>query len=824
MKVSFVKSLDDKFDECDITTDNENFYVKAGHKWLLIHNSPSLIFGWRGNEFVLTDKAGFSAKGYDGMTTSRDAIEQMILNRKTKDTSDSAQAARRRYARTIAALYPVLKNVVPRSFKGFAQGDLLWTSTPPLVDGAYEFKPVKIKYRVPMDSELGKTIGASQVGMVIHSVYNSQQDQEPNALRNVKDLGFRETDGLVILPHELDLQTTFKLDSWGLDLANKLLQHKGKDIADFFDPVQLADLDIKALPSLMKSFAAWKASIGSDDFSGATEEFLQWLQTPASKVTAKMQSRIMSWIQSHVRGYNAVWQFVSLIVGLKMDLKHQIDSQVSGTIHASLRDTVGHEGFVSVTPQGIVKLVNRAEFMKKTDEAQTLEEQDQPQGEKVVWTFMRANPPTLGHRLVANTVAQTADGGDYWIFLSHSQDAKKNPLDWRTKLGFVKRIMKPHSGHVIDIDNIKTPLAAANWLYQQGYRDLHMVVGEDRVAAMTDLMNGWNSESVRTKDGRDPVKVTVSSAGERDPDAEGISGISGTKARAAVADGDPAAFADATGLEGALANQLYQAVADGMQKKKQIKEKWLSGSWSTKTKQDLRDPPQTKDPKQLAAWITGRIKAAERAGEDPAYLLYTRNLQSVWAPLMMFLDGSEITAVRSELSKDPHMKQLLDRAPFVDHPSNLEESENHDHGTIVMLKLSNASAEQLSAWCHQHNINCIDPHDMHLTVLFSKQPVPQLAELDHTPTHVRAKVLHWKLLGEDALTLVVHCPPAVQLHHKLLSMGGTHSWPDYVPHVTCVYGYTHRDLPDHLPDFDLVFDLIHAKGIDPNFASNRKAN
>jgi hypothetical protein len=176
--------------------------------------SPALVFGWRGDEFVLTDKAGFSAKGYDGMTTSSDAIEKMIAGRKVKDTSDAAQAARRNYARTIASLYPILQQAVPKTFKGFAQGDLLWTSTPSVRDGAYEFKPVKILYRVPVDSDLGEKIGKSQVGMVIHSVYSSQEDQEPDALRNVADLGFKEADGLVILPHELDLSTSFSLDSW----------------------------------------------------------------------------------------------------------------------------------------------------------------------------------------------------------------------------------------------------------------------------------------------------------------------------------------------------------------------------------------------------------------------------------------------------------------------------------------------------------------------------------------------------------------------------------------------------------------------------------
>ena len=106
--------------------------------------SPALIFGWQGDTFVLTDKAGFGAKGYNGLTTSSGSIESMIMNRKMKDTSPEAVASRQRYASSIAALYPILRDAVPRTFQGFAQGDLLWTSTPPVVAGAYELSLIHI--------------------------------------------------------------------------------------------------------------------------------------------------------------------------------------------------------------------------------------------------------------------------------------------------------------------------------------------------------------------------------------------------------------------------------------------------------------------------------------------------------------------------------------------------------------------------------------------------------------------------------------------------------------------------------------------------------
>lgn len=528
--------------------------------------SPSLIMGWRGDEFILTDKAGFSAKGYDGMTTSAEAIDAMIMNRKMKDTSPEAVASRKAYAAGIAGLHDRLKQVVPREFQGFAQGDLMWTKTPPVVNGAYEFAPVKIKYRVPVDSGLGRQIQDSQVGMVIHSVFASPQDDEPEALRDVSNLGFKNTAGVVILPHEIMLKQPLTLDTRGVAQANKLLKNNSQDIQAFLDPMGLTDNEIKALPGIMKSFVAYKAGKGEDDFSNAPTEFIEYVQSPMSKVSAKMAPRIISWIQSHVEGYNSIWQFIQTMVGLKMDLKRQIDSEVGHHISASLRGSPGHEGFVSVTADGIVKLVNRAEFMKKDLMEATMEtvSQDKP---RVVFTFARANPPTPGHVKVIKSVAQHANGGDYWIFLSQSQDTKKNPLTWADKAHYLGKLTPAHKSHIAvgpEFDKIKTPLLAADWLYDQGYRDFTMVVGSDRVDSMRDILDAWNSDTIRTKYNREPVQMRVISAGDRDPDADDVSGISASKMRDWAQTGDQKQFVKNSGLPESDALELYNKVRTHM--------------------------------------------------------------------------------------------------------------------------------------------------------------------------------------------------------------------------------------------------------------------
>ena len=530
-------------------------------KW---DGSPALVAGWRDGEFMLTDKAGFSAKGYDGLTTSQHDLENMILNRKIKLDTPEAKASRRSYAHKIASLYPLLKQVIPASMQGYVQGDLLWTTTPPEQDGFYVFQPNKIRYRVPVDTDLGKQIGASQVGIVFHSKLDSPQDQEPDALRDPTQLGIRSTTQVVVVPHEMQFAEPFALDPVIKKKTSALIKSQAAAINEFLSPVQLSDRQLKGLPMVMKSFLAHKAGEGDTNLSNAPAEFATYITTDKSKVSPKARENMLKYIQEHVGGYNAVWQVVQLLVDLKLDLKAQMDATVGDKVQADLKHVPGHEGFVSVTDQGIIKLVNRAQFMKKDD---PLTESDAHSPTKVTWTFGRMNPPTLGHKKVVDKVAELAGDNDYWIFLSHSQDAKKNPLDWKTKIYFASLMMPEYKSHFAaapEFETVRTPLMAMDWLYDQGYTDITMVVGSDRVQSMTDMLNGWNSEQIRNKYNRQPVKIQVVSAGERDPDAEGVEGISASLVRKLAQDGDLEKFKSAVGLQDNLAQALYTQVRKGM--------------------------------------------------------------------------------------------------------------------------------------------------------------------------------------------------------------------------------------------------------------------
>ena len=177
--------------------------------------------------------------------------------------------------------------------------------------------------------------------------------------------------------------------------------------------------------------------------------------------------------------------------------------------------------------------------MSKTYE-QFLKEQ---KGGTAVFTFGRFNPPTTGHEKLLKVLMNTASKqrGDYYVFMSHSQDKKKNPLSHDQKMMFMKLMFPKHRSAMIK-SKARNALEALVQLHDmKKYSRIVMVVGSDRVADFNTLLNRYNGEDVKHGFYQfDEIKVV--SAGERDPDAEGVTGMSASKMRAAAAANDYDSF------------------------------------------------------------------------------------------------------------------------------------------------------------------------------------------------------------------------------------------------------------------------------------------
>lgn len=173
--------------------------------------------------------------------------------------------------------------------------------------------------------------------------------------------------------------------------------------------------------------------------------------------------------------------------------------------------------------------------------------------------FGRMNPPTVGHAQLINTVAKAAQGGDYFVFVSQTQDAKKNPLNYETKVKFIKALFPKQASHIVYNPELKTIMQVAQWLYNAGYRSVTFVAGSDRLDSFKKLLTDYNGQL----DGYKFDAINFVSSGDRDPDADGIAGVSASSARDAASQGNFEQFAQATGA-GKLAPALYQAVRKGM--------------------------------------------------------------------------------------------------------------------------------------------------------------------------------------------------------------------------------------------------------------------
>ena len=178
------------------------------------------------------------------------------------------------------------------------------------------------------------------------------------------------------------------------------------------------------------------------------------------------------------------------------------------------------------------------------------------------FTFGRFNPPTIGHEKLIRTVA--SQGMDYKIFLSRSQDTVKNPLSPSDKLKYMTLMFTNYASHIMVMPS-NMVLELATKIYNMGYRNVTMVVGSDRVAEFKSILNRYNDEKNR-HGYYNFEKINIISAGERDPDEEGVTGMSASKLRDYARRGDLKNFK--RGVPGNLSekekNELFFDVRKGM--------------------------------------------------------------------------------------------------------------------------------------------------------------------------------------------------------------------------------------------------------------------
>ena len=181
-----------------------------------------------------------------------------------------------------------------------------------------------------------------------------------------------------------------------------------------------------------------------------------------------------------------------------------------------------------------------------------------------VFAFGRFNPPTIGHEKLINKVQQVADkvNGKAYIFLSHTDGTAKDPIDFTTKLSYLRQHFQSDPKLSFGDIRANTIIKVMKVLEQEGRTKVIMVAGDDRVMQFKNLLNQYNGKP--TKAGNIEYtfdSIDVVSAGQRDPDADDVTGVSASKARELAMKGQEHEFSKII-MGGDKGKVLYDKIQD----------------------------------------------------------------------------------------------------------------------------------------------------------------------------------------------------------------------------------------------------------------------
>jgi len=317
-------------------------------KW---DGSPAVIFGRNdAGEFVLTDKAGATAVGYNGLATSPAMMDQILKQRDAAAAAKGKASDRTQLSKIYQDIWPYFEAAVPKNFRGYMKGDLLYFPERPYVEdaGNLVFQPNTyggVEYRIPVASPLGQEIARSRVGIAVHTYM-----QDPLAAEQFigdPESKLKKVPGLMLTGATDKNLQNLKLNRQGMsELSSYARGENAQALQGLLNPSELRAAQITDLPALMEKFIH---SLKGTDYSGATPQaFGQWLQT---NVNPRKYNNIVEYLQSprsNILGMSVAFAIWNKLHELKQDLQRQLDVQ-----------RPGQEGWVFSTPAGRAKLVSR---------------------------------------------------------------------------------------------------------------------------------------------------------------------------------------------------------------------------------------------------------------------------------------------------------------------------------------------------------------------------------------------------------------------------------------------------------------------------------
>ena len=311
-------------------------------KW---DGSPAIIFGRNENgEFILTDKSGFGAVGYDGKVTSKEEMSSMFL-RRGKEAPD---ANRKAFVKKMVNIWDIYEAAVPENFRGYVHGDLLYFTTPGIEDSHFVFTPNIVTYRVKSKSDIGRSIAQSQSGVVLHA--KLELDGSKSKV-NTEELNAGK---LLIMP-PVTLTKGPKVQADNLDKVANVAKQSAQKIDALLDDEFLKSNKLSSFKdALYKYVNNMTKARKLDNLVG---DWSSWLASV--KMSEPMRERMGNHVNNNQDGMKALFTVIMGLMSVKNDIIAQLDAG-EADVEAYTDGQRGGEGYV--IGQGDSKLVNRSGF------------------------------------------------------------------------------------------------------------------------------------------------------------------------------------------------------------------------------------------------------------------------------------------------------------------------------------------------------------------------------------------------------------------------------------------------------------------------------
>tara|TARA_R110002167_G_scaffold32489_2_gene105355 strand:- start:4430 stop:5506 length:1077 start_codon:yes stop_codon:yes gene_type:complete len=300
-------------------------------KW---DGNPTIYWGREPDgTFVLTGKNGWGKN----KSTSSDDLKSFVMS------TGKGEDWRTEFANNMGDVFSLMERNTPDDLRGYVYGDLLYSPSKPFAekDGAYHFEPNSVMYSVVSSSDLGRRIGASQIGIAAHSYYD---DFGSKSGTSIKDTNRLNTNDVVVLgqtyvPHQAKVDTSQVQEI----MAN------AKSSAQLIDGWLTPEQGLSNKGGIIYTYVNQMVKQGK--LNQLQTGFYDWLKT--SKVSQGQQAKLMA---GDDKGLSAILGLVVQIMTIKNNLIDQLDS-AQADVTANTKGQPGGEGYV--VGRDKIKLVPR---------------------------------------------------------------------------------------------------------------------------------------------------------------------------------------------------------------------------------------------------------------------------------------------------------------------------------------------------------------------------------------------------------------------------------------------------------------------------------